>query len=207
MVQIKKECDKIIANNQSRNLLSTILESQLSEIDKYETIVTFILAGTETTVNSALFMIKMLLDNPHVYTKIQRETSEPRDAYIEAVICESMLHNSVIAFPLSRVVEADVVLGGIYIPKGTTVDVCVDSIHKLLLSKSNHPEYKHKLFSFSRSSRGCIGRRFALELIKTIVGTLAENLDIEKVEDGRVTYGMTVGVEGLKVKLTPSTYD
>ncbi|OBZ81926.1 hypothetical protein A0J61_10026 [Choanephora cucurbitarum] len=115
-----------------------------------ENLCAFFLAGHDTTGNALTFCLYNLAKHKHVQDKLRNEiisvmgdTGEDRIPtmdqlkqmpYLNLVIKENLRHCGPTDRLMDRVANKDIVLNGITIPKGTTLNVDVTSIHM-------NPEY------------------------------------------------------------------
>lgn len=149
----------------SPNMIKTMLQNNFDRENILDHILTFFIAGHETTVNSLLFTLLLLRDNPAAMTKLKNEISRCPDnpdadtldklEYLDCVIKESLrLFPTIPLFP--RVAKADDTLGEYQIRKGDTVALSPWLMHR---SEAYWPEaLKFKPERF-------VGKRFEQEYI------------------------------------------
>ncbi|CAH2043088.1 unnamed protein product, partial [Iphiclides podalirius] len=171
---------------------SSLTEEQI----KYE-LTTILLAGQETAAAALNFILLTLGCKPDVQGKLYREirnvfgdTRRPvsKEDLGRLIYCEAVINETLRLYPpvpaILRYADHDVQLKSCTIPKGTT---CVFNIwgsgrskhiwgpDALLykperwLDPSTASKYASALLTFSTGRRACIGRRYAVNLIKTIL--------------------------------------
>jgi cytochrome P450 len=171
----------------------------MSDVQLADEVLTTLMAGHETTSNMLAWTFYRLSLHPDVMRRVQEELRTvlagraptladlPRLTYLDAVLKESLrLHPAV--WILDRYAEADDVLGGFKVRKGTTVisSPWVTHRHPALWKNPEGfdpdrwftPEVKslHRLayFPFSSGQRKCIGDTLALLEAPLIMATLLQ---------------------------------
>jgi cytochrome P450 len=214
---------KIIAERRASaqkpdDLLSLLLSARggaagrpLSDIQVRDEVVTFLLAGHETTSNALAWTWYLLGKNPHAEDQLRAELAAvlggrqpgvedlPRLPYAAMVIDESMrLYPPAWAFSRSNLEEDE--LGGYRIKRGSLIYISQYITHR-------HPAFwpeldrfdperftperiaarpKYAYFPFGGGPRACIGSQFALMEAALIVCTLAQRYRLWLVQDHRV---------------------
>ncbi|KAI9293123.1 cytochrome P450, partial [Neoconidiobolus thromboides FSU 785] len=153
-----------------------------------ETVTGFI-AGTDTTANTVIWTLKLLLDNPDKLAKLVKEiddafglneeyTSETvrqKVPYLEAVINEAMRLHPVSSGSLPRLVpKGGAVIEGYHIPEDTEVGIGIYAYHRSGEVWENSKEFiperflgeegtkrKANFLPFLTGPRSCVGRDFA----------------------------------------------
>nr|XP_049702800.1 cytochrome P450 4d2 [Helicoverpa armigera]WRX06091.1 CYP341B5P [Helicoverpa armigera] len=173
--------------------------SGYNDMELREEIVLLFVAATDTTTLGASFTSVLLARHPQVQEKVYQELQEvfgdsnrpvtaddlTRLKYLDAVIRESLR-----LYPpgplLLRRADEDVVLpSGQTLPKGTGIMLCVFATHRnprywgedaeqfrperFLDEQLRHPA---AFLAFSYGPRNCIGYRFAMMSMKTVLATL-----------------------------------
>ncbi|XP_060075402.1 cholesterol 24-hydroxylase-like [Ylistrum balloti] len=198
-----------------KDLLEYILElkakypSIFTDEELLDNVVTFIIAGQETTANALAFMLLLLGQNPDCYKKLQREIDENIGAvsvitlneleklpYLDMVLKET-LRLYPVAKMTFRETAKDCSLGGHCIPEGTDMLISfyatsranqnVTDPTKFLPERfdKNSPEKLHKYAStpFSAGPHTCIGKKFAEIQMKIIIAKIMQNFDFELIPD------------------------
>eukprot|EP00697_Spironema_sp_BW2_P005365 gnl/Spiro4/17480_TR9299_c0_g1_i1.p1 gnl/Spiro4/17480_TR9299_c0_g1~~gnl/Spiro4/17480_TR9299_c0_g1_i1.p1 ORF type:complete len:563 (-),score=98.28 gnl/Spiro4/17480_TR9299_c0_g1_i1:99-1733(-) len=162
-------------------------------------VVTFLLAGYETTANLLTYLTFLLATNPEQDAKLYSEISRlcPTDQHLKDLQLESLeqftyteavVNEALRLYPpavFSRVTEAETELGGYAIPVGTPVIVSTRAVHLneehweaplefrperfLPDNPENKRRHKYAHIPFGVGPHMCIGFRFALEEAKMAV--------------------------------------
>ncbi|KAI6370608.1 hypothetical protein MCOR25_004152 [Pyricularia grisea] len=197
-----------------KDLLSAMMEGvdpktggKLSDSSITDNLITFLIAGHETTSGLLSFAFYLLLKNPTAYRKAQQEVDdlcgrEPitvehlsKMPYITAVLRETLrLHSTIPAF----VVEAieDTVIGGKYaVPKDQAIFLMLLESHRdpkvygddaeefkpeRMLDEQferRNCEFPNCWKPFGNGMRGCIGRAFAWQEALLITAMLLQNFN------------------------------
>ncbi|CAG9827259.1 unnamed protein product [Diabrotica balteata] len=185
-------------------LESTIDEKPLSRLDIREEVDTIMFGGHDTTSSAISFALYSLANNPEVQQKAYEEqkslfadlkTAKPTIAhlkdmrYLELVIKETLrLYPS--APYIGRELSEDVEYEGKVLPKGLTVGLFIFAVHR-------DPEYfpdplkfdpqrfedtrgtnPYVYTPFSAGPRNCIGQKFAMLEMKSIISKVIRNFEI-----------------------------
>jgi len=172
--------------------------SQLSRNDIRDELMTFYLAGHETTSHALTWTWYLLSKHPHVEAELHAELDSvltedrvrfedlERLEYTEQVISESMrLYPP--AYVMARRARQDTKIGDWPIPAGTDVSVWTYMTHHDARWHPDPERFDPDRFSperraampklsylpFGAGARTCIGKRFALVEAKIIIATLA----------------------------------
>ena len=200
------------------DLLSLLLAAredgdEMSEAEIVDQLITFLFAGHETTALALTYALHALGHHPERYERLQREVESvtggdpptladlPALEYTEQVIQETLrLYPP--AYAVFREALDDVAIGGYRVPEGTKVSVpqihvqrdarfftdpdsfrperWTDDFEEAL------PEYAY--FPFGGGPRHCIGMRFAMMELKTVLPTVAAAVDLEPLTDEDVEF-------------------
>ncbi|CAG8452699.1 4524_t:CDS:10 [Paraglomus brasilianum] len=197
-----------------KDILQIILdvgeEEALSDIDIYEQINEFIIAGSDTTSFSTFFTILMLLKNPDKLSKLIEELDNefvdlPRDEipdhdrlktlpYLNAVINEGMrLWPITLDGGSGRVVPEDTMINGVFFPKGilvvtnyyamhTSSEYWGENVKEFVPERWFEPDVPRDAFyPFSAGSRNCIGQNFAWLEMRLIIVSLCRLFRFEDI--------------------------
>ncbi|XP_031555945.1 cytochrome P450 4F5-like [Actinia tenebrosa] len=163
---------------------------------------TFLLAGHETSSVALAWTLYELSKNPEIQTRAREEVFAVlgKDLNIEwskldelkflgNIVKESLRLHSPVYHVVRQAIEDDVI-DGYLIPKGTTVAVGIQTTHILpkywkdpdifipdrFQENDGQPSNIPNIFlPFSIGPRSCIGNKFALAEIKTVLATLLKN--------------------------------
>lgn len=178
-------------------------------------------AGTDTSAGTMEWAMSLLLNNPHVLKKAQKEIDEhvgqdrlvnesdlSKLPYLHAIILETLRIYP--AGPLSVPHESseDTVIGGYNVPRGTMFLLNLWAIQNDPKSWDEPNKFKperfeglveggtrqgFKLMPFSSGRRGCPGEGMAMRVMGLALGSLIQCLDWERV-NGEEMVDMTEGV-------------
>ncbi|KAI5643380.1 cytochrome p450 domain-containing protein [Phthorimaea operculella] len=173
-----------------------------------EEVDTFLFEGHDTTAAALSFMIMRIANETHVQEKVYEEllrvfgesTRLPTTGdlnelkYLECCIKESMrLYPSV--FFMARIVGQDVMLGDYLVPGGVVVHVHVYDLHHdpaiypdpekfdpdRFLPEQVVKRHPYAYIPFSAGPRNCIGQKFAMLEMKTVMSGLLRRFRLEPV--------------------------
>ncbi|XP_068905248.1 cytochrome P450 4d2-like isoform X2 [Tenebrio molitor] len=192
-------------DNGRKAFLDTILEADetLSHKEIREELNTLIFAGYETTAAATSFILFCLAKHKEVQDKILEEQERifgngqeakvtyanlQEMKYLENVVKEGLRLYS--PLPLQgREIDQDVEFNGITIPKGVTVFLFAHGIHMNprfypdpdKFDPSRFDDDKEKkpfaFIPFSAGLRSCIGQKFAMLVIKSLVAKIVRNFE------------------------------
>lgn len=192
-----------------------------------------VLAGEDTTANSAAWAIHLLADHPEWARRLRDEadsllggapTPGDLDAANGLTVAGAVANEAMRLRPVApvSVIEAnvDTSLGDIEIPRGTLVTVlsrpaAVSDAHftdagafmpQRWLEPPAGAHDLSALIPFGSGPRMCPGRSLALIEMNTILALLYKNFDVERrgrPEDVREVYGFVMSPGGMKVRLRP----
>mmetsp|Transcript_5728 Transcript_5728/g.17056 ORF Transcript_5728/g.17056 Transcript_5728/m.17056 type:complete len:488 (+) Transcript_5728:73-1536(+) len=210
---IRGAVQKIISQRRSNpgksdkeDLLQLIIDSdgadQASEEELVNHVLTFLVAGHETTGTGMLWAALLLSRHPEVVDTLRRELDGKQldyatikdCSYLNAVVKEILRLYPPVPM-LTRIALKDDVINGIGVPSGTLVITSTFVLHRLEENYENAENFiperwldsSSKLSSlafqtFSLGDYNCIGRRFALYEMAVIIAVLYTNFDIGVVE-------------------------
>ena len=195
-------------------------------------IMTFVLAGFETTANALTWTLYLVAKHPEVARKLEEEANRvlggrqatfedlPRLEYTERVLSESMrLYPPAWCFE-RQAVEADEI-GGYAIPAGTTIAICPYVLHRNPVYWENPQTFDPDRFLPDRSTdrsrfaylpfgdgpRICIGKGFAMMEAKIVLAMVANAFRVGLPGDDHVALDPRITLRprrGLRLTLTPS---
>ncbi|VEN59018.1 unnamed protein product [Callosobruchus maculatus] len=185
--------------------LDLVLENSDFTEDELESEVhLFLLAGTETTASALTFVLTVLGVLQDVQQKVYEEMIDaigPDEIvcplhlrklhYTERVIKETLRMFSIATF-FSRHVTEDLDLGDLVIPKGANVGFAVSRMHSneaywpdptkfdpdRFLPENAAKRHPFAYLPFSAGPRNCIGWRYAMMSMKTILANIVRNVRI-----------------------------
>ncbi|WP_082096646.1 bifunctional cytochrome P450/NADPH--P450 reductase [Paenibacillus wulumuqiensis] len=194
--------------------------------------ITFLIAGHETTSGLLSFALYFLLNNPDKLEKaraeVDRVLADPvpgykqvRDLkYIRMILREALrLWPTAPAF--SRMAREDTMLAGKYpLQKGQSVNIISPSLHRnrevwgdnaeafipeRFEDESQIPEHAYK--PFGHGMRACIGQQFAMYEATLVLGMLVKHFEFEDAENYQlhIRETLTLKPDGFRMKVHPRT--
>jgi cytochrome P450/NADPH-cytochrome P450 reductase len=196
---IHKLCDEIVQYrrehpNDTNDLLNRMINGkdeetgyQLSDENIRYQMVTFLIAGHETTSGLLSFTFYYLLKNPHALQKAQAEADQfadigidtlPKLKYIDAVLKETLrLQPTAPAFSLRSKVDKVILPGGYEVHQNERIFVLLSELHRdpkvwdrpeeflpeRMLNGGFESLPSNAWKPFGNGQRGCIGRSFAIQ--------------------------------------------
>jgi len=197
--------------------------SVLSNADLREEVDTILFAGHDTSAAAGAFAIFFLAHSPEVQARLHEEVGAVMGGeeevttqhlaqmrYLDAVVKEALRLAPPVPFIIREATE-NVFIGGYEVPKGTSVALNIFSIHRdpaqfpepdgfeperFLTGEQRHP---YAFVPFSAGPRNCIGQRFAMMVVKTVVCQLVRRYTIscqQRWEDLGVRQSLTLDPAG-----------
>ncbi|KAG8037299.1 hypothetical protein G9C98_005509 [Cotesia typhae] len=172
-----------------------------------EEVDTFVFAGHDTTAMALLFTILLLAEHKDVQAKARAEVDKvlneskgkltvnevQRFTYLECCIKESLrLYPSVPV--ISKTIQEDTHFKNYFVPKNTTLLIYPIDTHRdpnfwpnpdvydpdrFLPSEQSEKRHPFSYIPFSAGPRNCIGQRFAMLELKTLIAGLLHNFYLE----------------------------
>jgi cytochrome P450 len=187
----------------------------LSDAELRDELMTLLLAGHETTTTALAWCFERLLRHPAVLARLERELSADQDAYLDAVINETLRVRPVID-AVWRKLTAPAELGGYSLPAGTTVMPSILLVQRSAAfgdAEAFRPERflegsapPYSLIPFGGGPRRCIGASFAVMEMKTIIRSVLERVELRapsaRPERARVHHVTLVPARGGRVIVT-----
>ncbi|XP_068134844.1 cytochrome P450 3A24-like [Hyperolius riggenbachi] len=169
----------------------------------------FIIAGYETTSTTLMFLAYVLATNPDVQTKLQEEIdahlpnkSPPTyDALMQLEYLDMVIDETLRLYPaalrIERVCKQTTEINGVTIPKGVVAVIPSFALHRDPELWPNPEEFRPERFSkenrktqdpytflpFGAGPRNCIGMRFALINMKSVITMLLQNFNFRTCKD------------------------
>ncbi|KAJ2988204.1 hypothetical protein NUW58_g4103 [Xylaria curta] len=240
-----KLCDELVAERKrnpqpnAKDLLNTMLDAsdpqtgeKLSDENIRFNMVTFLVAGHETTSGTFSFLFYNMLKNPETYHKAQQEVDRvvgdgvlkpehlPQLKYIEACIRETLRFQGPIGL-ISVKPIVDTVIGGKYRITTDNVVTCnIQGLHHDRRVWGNDADLfrPERLMDgrweklppnawkpFGNGARGCIGRFFAEQEMVMAVAMILQRFQVSMVDpsyDLRMKSTLTVKPEGFRIRVT-----
>jgi cytochrome P450 len=196
MTKLKRALDdslyKMIAAKRKErggtDVLAMMLEARdeqgnaMTDVEVRDELVTLLFAGHETTATALAWTFDRLLSHPHTYAKLQSEIAAGRDAYLDAVIRESLRVRPIVPL-IGRHVAKPYQLGPWLIPAGNRI---APSIYLAGRNKTAYPQPErfdperwigvkpdpYTWLPFGGGIRRCIGMAFAQFEMRVVLQTV-----------------------------------
>lgn len=154
----------------------------MSDAELRDELVTLLVAGHETTATSLAWALERLLRHPEALQRLRDEVAAGEDAYLDAVIKETLRLRPVLPIVVRRLAEP-VEIGGWKLPAGVSVAPCVYLLHR---REDLYPEparFRPERFlerpagtytwiPFGGGVRRCLGASFALFEMQTVLAAV-----------------------------------
>jgi len=235
-------CDEVILErrehpNDVNDLLNRMINGkdpetgyQLPDENIRYQILTFLIAGHETTSGLLSFTLYYLLKNPHVLQKAQAEVDQFSEItvemlsqlkYIDAVLKETLrLQPTAPGVSLGSKVDNIIVPGGYEIHKNDEVIVLLTQLHRDPKVWDQPEEFRPERMlnggfeklppnawkPFGNGQRACIGRPFAWQESLLAVSMILKHFHLEFVDpsyDLRIKETLTIKPDGFKIRTRP----
>ncbi|MEU3519887.1 cytochrome P450 [Streptomyces sp. NPDC006654] len=201
----------------------------LSDSEALDQVVTFLLAGTETTATTVSWALHLLAQNPQIQRRVREQIDTvlrgaapshddlPRLELIDHVITETLrLYPA--AWLNTRITTRDTRLGDFDLPQGTSLVYSPYVIHhrsdvyddpELFLPDRWHgvrPD-RTTYLPFGGGARKCIGDRFAWTEIALFLATLLSRWEFSPADDRPVVpaVGLSLTPKNLRLRVTRRT--
>ena len=179
----------------------------LSDQELRDELVTLLVAGHETTATGLAWAFELLLRNPHVLERTREAIAAGDDAYLDAVVKETLRVRPVIA-GVGRVVrEQSFEVGEYVIPPGVEINPSIAGIHRRPDRYPQPREFRPERFladdapdtytwlPFGGGTRRCLGASFATFEMRAVIRRVLERCELEAVgakPEGGVRKGITL---------------
>jgi cytochrome P450 len=158
-------------------------DSPMSSAEIRDELITLLVAGHETTATALAWALERLARHPEAWTRLREEVAAGEDAYLDAVIKETLRLRPVLPIVL-RLVKRPLEIGGWELPEGVAVVPCIQLLHR---EPSIYPDplaFRPERFletpagtytwiPFGGGIRRCLGASFALFEMKTVLRVIA----------------------------------
>ncbi len=147
----------------------------MSDEELRDELVTLLVAGHETTANALAWAVERLCRHPAKLARLTEEVRAGEDAYLKAVVQETLRLRPVISIVLRRLVEP-MEIGGRLLPAGVSIVPSIHLVHRrgdiypqpheflperFLESEGGRPAGTYTWIPFGGGVRRCLGAAFA----------------------------------------------
>ncbi|KAJ8730959.1 hypothetical protein PYW08_002372 [Mythimna loreyi] len=189
-------------------LLDEEAKGNINDKGIQEEVDTFLFEGHDTTATALTFMMMRIANEPDIQDSIYEELQDifgdsqrpptvedlTKMKYLECCIKESMRLYPSVPF-LSRHLTKEVVIAGYTIPKNSFVDIHVFDIHRnpevypepekfrpeRFLPENTVERNPYSYIPFSAGPRNCIGQKFAIMMMKTLMSGIMRKYRLEPI--------------------------
>ena len=162
--------------------------NDLSDHELRDELVTFLIVGHETTATALAWTFERLVRHPEVVSRLRRELAAGEEAYLNAVVNESLrVRPPVMSAP--RKLATDLEVGGYRFPAGTLLMISPPLV-QLSPSLYDAPrEFRPERFldqkpeprkwiPFGGGVRRCIGASYAISEMRVMTATILRNAEL-----------------------------
>jgi cytochrome P450 len=163
--------------DEREDILSLMLQarhedgSPMSDRELRDELVTLLVAGHETTANALAWAVERLVRHPAKMARLTEEVAAGDDAYLKAVVQETLRLRPVISL-VNRTLKAPFEVAGYELPEGVKVAPCIYLVHRdpeiypdpdafLPERFIDNPPGTYTWIPFGGGTRRCIGGAFA----------------------------------------------
>lgn len=190
-------------------LIAASRDNTINDLDIREEIDTFMFEGHDTVAMAVCFAILLLAEHKDIQELARNEVSAVMQEnggkltitalqnlpYLERCLKETMRLYPSVPY-ISRILSEDVKLQSYLIPSTTEVYINIDYLHRnpnfwpnpdkfnpdRFLPENIHNRHPFSYVPFSAGPRNCIGQRFAMLELKTMIAPLLHNFYLEPVD-------------------------
>ncbi len=176
------------------DVLSLLLQArhedgtEMTNEELRDELMTLLVAGHETSATALAWALDALTHHPHALERLRDEIDAGEDAYLDAVVKETLRLRPVIALVLRRLVEP-MEIGGRLLPAGVTLAPCIYLLHRRADVYDEPRAFRPERFlekppgtytwiPFGGGVRRCLGASFAQFEMKVVLRELVARLDI-----------------------------
>jgi cytochrome P450 family 135 len=176
------------------DVLSMLLQArhddgtEMSDEELRDELMTLLVAGHETSATALAWALDALTHHPAVLARLRDEVDSGDDAYLDAVVKETLRLRPVIALVLRRLIEP-MEIGGRTLPAGVNVAPCIYLLHRRADVYDEPRAFRPERFlesspgtytwiPFGGGVRRCLGASFAQFEMKVVLRELVSRLDI-----------------------------
>jgi cytochrome P450 len=164
-------------------------ESDFSDVELRDQIVTLLMAGHETTATGLSWALERLTRHPAVLARATDAARRGDDAYLDAVVAEALRSRPVVP-DVSRRLTAPMNLGPWRLPAGAFVDPAIVVVQSDPRHYPDPERFDPDRFAGSRpdpsvwlpfggGNRRCLGAAFAATEMRVILGEILRRVDLE----------------------------
>jgi cytochrome P450 family 135 len=160
----------------------------MSDQELRDELMTLLVAGHETTATALAWAIERLVRHPESLERLRAEIDAGEDAYLDAVVKETLRLRPVLTIVLRRLQE-DMEIGGRMLPAGATVAPCIYLVHRRADIYPDPHAFRperwldqsagtYTWFPFGGGTRRCLGASFATFELKAVLSAILSRVDL-----------------------------
>jgi cytochrome P450 len=182
------------------DILSMLIEARhedgrpMSDAELRDELMTLLVAGHETTATALSWAFERLVRNPEMIDRLRDEIDSGEDAYVDAVIAETLRLRPVIALVIRKLTEP-MEIGGHLLPAGVSVAPCIYLMHRrpdlypeptrfLPERFLDSPPKTYSWIPFGGGVRRCIGASFAQFEMKAVLRAVISHTELVPARSG-----------------------
>ena len=179
---------------QRQDILSLLLQaryedgSAMSDEELRDELMTLLVAGHETTATALSWALERLVRHPHALRRLREEVDAGEDAYVDAVVKETLRLRPVLPIVVRKLTRPASV-GGRDLPAGVTVAPCIYLLHRRPDVYPDPYSFRPERFleqpagtytwiPFGGGIRRCLGASFAQFEMQTVLSVLVRELEL-----------------------------
>jgi cytochrome P450 family 135 len=162
--------------------------SAMTDKELRDELMTLLVAGHETSATALAWALEALTHHPAALERLRDEVDAGEDAYLDAVVKETLRLRPVIALVLRRLIEP-MEIGGRMLPAGVNVAPCIYLMHRRADVYDDPRAFRPERFlekppgtytwiPFGGGVRRCLGASFAQFEMKVVLRELVSRLDM-----------------------------
>ncbi len=168
--------------------------SPMTDEELRDELLTLLVAGHETTATALAWAFELLMRNPEVLARLRSSLAAGDDAYLAAVVKETLRIRPVIS-GIGRVVrgEEPFEVGDFAIPPGVEINPSIAAIHRRADRYPSASDFRPERFlgpdppdtytwlPFGGGTRRCLGASFAEFEMRTVIRRVLERAELQPV--------------------------
>lgn len=176
------------------DILSLLIQARhedgrgMTDQELRDELMTLLVAGHETTATTLGWALERLVRHPDKLARLREEVLAGEDAYLDAVIKETLRLRPVLSIVV-RELQEDVQIGDYLLPKGTRVTPCIQLVHRRDDVYPNPDAFEperwlgqtpgtYTWIPFGGGVRRCLGASFALFESKSVLASIVAGVDL-----------------------------
>jgi cytochrome P450 len=166
--------------------------SPMTDGELRDELMTLLIAGHETTATGLAWALERLVRNRGALERLREEVEAGEDAYLDAVVKETLRLRPVLPIVLRRLIEP-MEIGGHLLPAGVSVAPCIYLVHR---NPEIYPEPErfrperfleqpagtYSWIPFGGGVRRCLGASFALFEMKAVLAAVVRGVNLSAAE-------------------------